>query len=221
MVFLHGYLSSNEAFTAQIEYFSAFYRVTAFDFLGQGKSGELKDPFSVSDYADWTEAVLEQLGVRSAYVIAHSFGARVAVKMAARGGQVCDKLLLVGPAGVILKRGFSYKIKVKTYRICKKLFPAFAERKFGSAEYKTLSPVMKESYKKIVNEDLRADAAKIDFPVLLVRGKDDQTTTAAEAAAYQSVLQKGRTETMSGGHFAFAQYPLAFNLIAEEFFSNG
>ena len=79
MVFFHGYLSSKEAFTAQINYFSRFYRVTAFDFLGQGKSGELKDPFSVSDYADWTEAVLEQLGVRSAYVIAHSFGARVAV----------------------------------------------------------------------------------------------------------------------------------------------
>ncbi len=221
MVFLHGYLSSKEAFAAQIDYFSAFFRVTALDFLGQGQSGELKTPFSVSDYADWTEAVLEKLGVKNAYVVAHSFGSRVAVKMAARGGQVCDKLLLVGPAGVILKRGFSYKFKVKAYRICKKMFPAFAERKFGSAEYKTLSPVMKESYKKIVNEDLRADAAKIKLPVLLVRGKDDKTTTAAETAAYQSVLQKGRTEMMSGGHFAFAQHPLAFNLIAEEFFSHG
>ena len=34
LVFFHGYLSSKESFTAQIEYFSRFYRVTAFRFFG-------------------------------------------------------------------------------------------------------------------------------------------------------------------------------------------
>ena len=74
MVFLHGYLSSKEAFTAQIAYFSKFYRVTAIDFLGFGESEPLKTAFSVGDYAEWLRKVLLALGVKKPHVIAHSFG---------------------------------------------------------------------------------------------------------------------------------------------------
>lgn len=221
LVFFHGYLSSKEAFSAQIEQFSRFFRVTAFDFLGQGNSPPLPSGFSVADYADWTGELLEFLRVRSPHVIAHSFGVRVAVKMAARGGHVFDKLLFVGPAGVILRRGFSYRLRVKTYRAVRKFFPAFAEKKFGSREYRTLSPVMRESYKKIVNEDLREDAKRIENEVLLVCGNRDTTTPRNEAEAYAKVLKKGRLEVMEGGHFAFAEHPLAFQLIAEDFFFHG
>lgn len=220
LVFMHGYLSQKESFYHQIEYFSKFYKVTAFDFLGQGKSSPLQEPFSVADYADWTKALFQALRIENPYILAHSFGARVAIKMAAQGGQLCDKLLLTGAAGVVLKRGIKYKIKVKAYRFCKKIAPNFAEKRFGSAEYRTLSPIMRESYKKIVNEDLRKDAAKIETPVLLVCGEDDTTTPIKEAQAYLAVLKRGKLQTITGGHFAFLENPLPFNLIAEEFFSN-
>jgi pimeloyl-ACP methyl ester carboxylesterase len=101
--------------------------------------------------------------------------------------------------------------------LVKKFAPTFAERHFGSAEYRALSPVMKESYKKIVNEDLRESAKKIDNEVLIVEGKNDQVTTAAEAGEYLRCLKKGRLRMMEGGHFAFAENPMTFNLIAEEF----
>ena len=54
LVFLHGYLSSKEAFLPFLDYFSGRYRVTAFDFCGFGQSAPLTSPFSVSDYAVWT-----------------------------------------------------------------------------------------------------------------------------------------------------------------------
>ena len=144
-MFLHGYLSSKEAFAAQIAYFSKFYRVTALDFLGFGHSRYLTNAFSVGDYADWLLDVLAALKVEKPHVIAHSFGCRVAVKAAGEKGDVFDKILLTGPAGVILNRGFAYRVKVRTYRIVKKIFPRFAERRFGSEEYRSLSPIMKES----------------------------------------------------------------------------
>lgn len=222
LVLFHGYLSSKESFTAQIGYFSKFFRVTALDFPGFGAAEPLTEPFSVSDYALWTQKTLKRLDVVYPHVIAHSFGCRVAVKMAAksseRGGQVFDKMLLTGPAGIILKRGMRYKIKVRTYRLVRKLAPDFADRHFGSAEYKTLSPVMRESYKKIVNEDLREDARKIKNKVLLVEGTGDNTTPMQAAEIYLSCFQNGRIKTMEGGHFAFAENPIAFNLTAEEFF---
>ncbi len=218
LLFLHGYLSSKEAFTLQINYFSRFYRVTALDFLGFGKSAPLKSPFSVPDYAAWTEEVMKILHVERPHVIAHSFGCRVAVKMASENEQIFDKILLTGPAGVILKRGFFYHCKVRTYRAVRKIAPKFAERKFGSKEYRSLSPIMKESYKKIVNEDLRADAKRIKNQVLIVQGSKDTVTPIKEAQAYLSCLQKGRMKEIKGDHFAFVQSPTAFNMIAEEFF---
>ena len=218
LLFLHGYLSSKEAFTAQIEYFSRFYRVTAIDFLGFGQSSPLNAPFSVSDYASWTREALALLGVKTPTVVAHSFGCRVAIKMASQEATAFDKLLLTGAAGVILKRGITYHAKVKAYRWIKKFAPRYAEKHFGSEEYRSLSPIMKESYKKIVNEDLRDCARKIENEVLIVEGNKDKTTPLREALAYLGCFKNGRLRLAQGGHFAFVDDPVAFNLIAEEFF---
>ena len=215
---MHGYLSSKEAFAAQVAYFSRFFRVTAIDFLGFGDSKALTSPFSVGDYAEWLKTVMLDLGLQKPHVIAHSFGCRVAVKAAFYEPSLFDKILLTGPAGVILKRGIKYRFKVGTYRFVKKFAPAFAERKFGSKEYRTLSQMMKESYKKIVNEDLRVCASGVLNEVLIVEGTDDKVTTRAEAQAYLKCFPKGKMRMIEGGHFAFAENPVSFNLIAEEFF---
>ena len=217
-MFLHGYLSSKEAFSAQISYFSRYFRVTAFDFLGFGQSDPLTSAYSVGDYAEWTKGILRELKVEKPHIIAHSFGCRVAVKLASAENGAVDKLLLTGPAGVILNRGLGYKIKVKTYRAVKKIAPRFAQKHFGSAEYRSLSPIMRESYKKIVNEDLRACAQKVENEVLLVEGTRDTVTTKAEAEAYERAFPNARLQTIEGGHFAFAENPVVFNLLAEEFF---
>ena len=147
LVFLHGYLSSKEAFLPFLDYFSGRYRVTAFDFCGFGQSAPLTSPFSVSDYAAWTGEAFRLLGIEKPYCIAHSFGCRVAVKMQAIapfGKEIFDKMIFTGPAGLLPRRTWKYRLKVKAYRAVKKWFPALAERKFGSEEYRSLSPVMKE-----------------------------------------------------------------------------
>lgn len=217
MLLLHGYLSSKEAFGAQVEYFSRFFRVTALDFLGFGGSRYLTNPFSVEDYAVWTKEVLRLLSVKKPHVIAHSFGCRVAVKAAALNDGLFDKIVLTGPAGVILKRGLAYHCKVKAYRFVKRFAPRFAEKRFGSAEYRTLSPVMKESYKKIVNEDLRAYARMVKNPVLIIEGAQDTVTPLAEAEAYAACFLDVRLTKIEGGHFAFVENPVLFNLATEEF----
>ena len=192
--------------------------MTAVDFIGFGGSGSLQEAFSVDDYARWLGEFLALVKLEKPHVIAHSFGCRVAVKLASNNPSAFDKILLTGPAGVILKRSFSYRAKVAAYRLVKRVFPAYAERNFGSQEYRGLSPIMKESYKKIVNEDLRAGAARVENEVLIVEGKLDTVTTAQEAKAYVEAFPKATLRTMDGGHFAFVEHPLTFNLIVEEFF---
>ena len=218
LLLLHGYLSSKEAFAAQVAYFSKFFRVTALDFLGFGDSRALTSAFSVGDYAKWLKDVVAALELQKPHVIAHSFGCRVAIKTAVLDPEIFDKIVLTGPAGVILKRGIKYRFKVGAYRFVKRFAPKFAERKFGSKEYRGLSSLMKGSYKKIVNEDLRECARGVFNDVLIVEGKEDKVTTRAEAEAYLRCFPKAKMEMIEGGHFAFAENPLSFNLIAEEFF---
>ncbi len=218
LVFLHGYLSSKESFYPQIEYFSKLYRVTAFDFPGFGKSDPIPAAWSVGDYADWLKSFLEEQKIRKPLVIAHSFGGRVAVKCLAREA-LFDKAVLCGCAGIVPKRTASYRLRVKIYRIVKKIAPRYAEKHFGSSEYKTLSPVMRESYKKIVNEDLRGEAKNITRPVLFVTGENDTATPVSSAEIYHGCVKCSRLLVLKDcSHFAHLDDPLAFNLAAEEFF---
>ena len=63
LVFLHGYLACKESFAYQIACFSRFFRVTAFDFPGMGKSAPLSSPWSVGEYAAHARKVFAALGV--------------------------------------------------------------------------------------------------------------------------------------------------------------
>ncbi len=220
LVFLHGYLASKESFYPQVNYFSGSYRVTALDFPGMGQAEPLTAPWSVSDYADWTAQALEELNIKDAFVIAHSFGGRVAVKLLARGYPF-KAAVLTGCAGIVPKRGLKYKLRVKTYKLVKRCAPKYAERHFGSAEYRGLSPVMRESFKKIVNEDLRADATKIACPVLFITGERDGETPVSSARVYADAVRGSSLLVMENcGHFAHLDDPIRFDLAAEEFFSH-
>lgn len=191
--------------------------MTAIDFLGFGKSAPLPTAYSVGDYAEWTAAVIRALGLQRPHVIAHSFGCRVAVKLASAEKDAFDKIVLTGAAGIILNRGFAYRLKVKAYRVCKRIAPRFAERNFGSEEYRTLSPLQKESYKKIVNEDLRVAARLVQNRTLIIQGKQDETTPLRAAQIYLESFPCAKLRLMDGAHFAFVENPLTFNLITEEF----
>ncbi len=217
LVFLHGYLASKENFYGQINYFSKQYRVTALDFAGMGASETLTEPFSVGDYADWTARALESLHISFPHLIAHSFGGRVAIKMLSRG-DVFDRVVLAGCAGIVKKRSAGYRLRVRAYRAVKRVAPKFAEAHFGSDDYRRLSPVMRESFKKIVNEDLREDAKRIARPVLFINGTEDRETPLSSVKILHACVANSALCLMEGcGHFVHLDDPLAFNLAAEEF----
>ena len=216
LVFLHGYLSCKESFYPQIGYFSRHFRVTAPDFPGFGKSDRIPAAWSVGDYADWLEGFFKEQGIVFPYVIAHSFGGRVALKCLARG--LIDRAVLTGCAGIVKKRPMASRIRVGGYRLVKRVSPRFAEAHFGSREYRSLSPLMRESYKKIVNEDLREEAGRIARPVLYLYGERDKETPLSSGRILHECTAGSKLAVFKGcGHFAHLEEPLMFNLAAEEF----
>lgn len=212
VLLLHGYGSRKESFYYQIKFLSQYFCVTAPDFPGFGASEGIESAWAVADYAEWLKSFMGALKLNAPHIIAHSFGARVAIKLLSENAGLAKRIVLTGGAGLVKPRSPQYKRRVKAYRRIKKLFPKFAERHFGSEEYKKLSPVMKESYKKIVNEDLKSAAAKITNKTLLIYGEGDTVTPAnEEGATFNSLIKNSTLQTMCGGHFCFSEHPQTFN----------
>lgn len=211
MLLLHGYGSKKESFYYQIKFLSQYFCVIAPDFPCFGASEGTDTPWSVGDYAAWLEKFIEKTVTDRPHVVAHSFGARVALKLLSEN-DLAEKLVITGGAGLVKPRSPRYMRRVRAYRFVKKLFPKYAERHFGSEEYRKLSPLMKESYKKIVNEDLRACAQKICNPAYLLYGENDTVTPPEEEGEiFHSLIKNSKFETMPGGHFCFSEHPDIFN----------
>lgn len=174
----------------------------------------------MGDYAEWLKKFILAAGLKKPHIIAHSFGARVAIKLLSKNPDFCEKLIITGGAGLVKPRSPQYIRRVKRYRFIKKIFPRYAEKHFGSEEYKKLSPVMKESYKKIVNEDLKDFAAKIQNETLLIYGNADTVTPAnEEGETFARLIKNSKLILTEGGHFTFSEHPQAFNNIISQFLS--
>ena len=217
---MHGYLSNKESFYYQIKFLSKYFKVTAPDIVGFGKSSPIEKAYSVDDYCDFLEKFIKKSRLVRPHILAHSFGARVALKFLGERDGDAEKLIITGGAGIVKPRSPRYMRQVKAYRRVKKLFPKFAEKHFGSEEYRTLSPLMKESYKLIVNEDLRSYAKNIKNKTLLLYGREDSVTPPdEEGKIFESLICGSRLQIMDGGHFCFSEHPEKFNQTIFKFLS--
>lgn len=214
---MHGYLSSKESFIYQTDYLSKNFRVIAPDLSGFGESPPLKSPYSLDDYVSEVLNLVNALGLDSYCVVAHSFGARVAIKLALLDKRL-NKLVLTGAAGLKPRRTFKYYFKVYSYKILKKILKKERLKNFGSNEYKTLSPVMQRSYLKIVNTHLDKIAPSVVNETLIIHGELDRETPLYTARKYNKLIKNSRLKVLKGcGHFAFIDSPFDFNLQVENF----
>lgn len=222
ILFLHGYMSQKESFYYQIKFFAEHgFMCVAPDFPGFGASAPLSGAWSVGDYASWLSSFAAAQNLCCPHIIAHSFGARVALKLLS-AENMADRLVITGGAGLVKPRSSAYMRKVRAYRLVKKIAPSFAERHFGSAEYRSLPPIMKESYKKIVNEDLSACARLIKNKTLLVYGRDDAVTPPQEEGAiFNRLIYGSELKVIDGDHFCFCRNAATFNAAVLAFLNGG
>ena len=214
---LHGYLSMKETFIRQIEYFAPKMRVIAIDMRGFGKSEPLKTPYSLDDYCQDVYDFLTATGVKKYSIVGHSFGGRVAVKLALSDKRV-DNLILVGAAGIKPKRKPAYYFKVLKYKFLKRFKKNFNADKYGSDDYKKLDPVMKQSFVKIVNEHLNGVICGIKNRTLIISGDKDTETPPYFAKTFNKKIKGSELYFVKGGgHFCFLKNYGEVNAVLNEF----
>lgn len=210
-------MSSKESFLKQINFLKNFRRVIAIDLTGFGKSKKMERAYSLDDYVFDVLSVINELKIESYDLLAHSFGGRIAVKLALLDERV-KKIVLTGSAGLKPKRKLSYYFKVYYYKLCKNVFKSKRLNNFGSPEYKMLSGVERQSYVKIVNTFLDGLIPKIKNKTLLIFGKNDGETPLYMAKRFNKKIKNSYLYVINdAGHFCFIEKSHEFNVMLSEF----
>lgn len=217
-MFLHGYGCTFNTFYRQTVFFERYFSVYGLDLKGFGDNREMPYPYSLDDYILEVKEYIYKKGIKTPSVIAHSFGGRIAVKMAAEDEKAFDKIVLTGAAG--LKPRFSLKktLKKRTFSLLKRFLPKEKLSGFYSEDYRSLSPVMRESFIKIVNEYVDGLLDRINNPTLIINGENDKETPPYSAKRFHKGIKNSKLVFIkNAGHFCFLEAPLKFNSEVREF----
>ena len=215
---MHGYLSSSNCFVYQIPFFQRDFDVYAPDFKGFGNNKGMPKAYSLDDYVDDLVRYLDDRKIIKPSVVAHSFGARVALKATYRYPDIFGKIVLTGAAGMTPKKTVKKVAKKATYKLLKNFLPKEKLKVFYSSDYLALDGVMRESFVKIVSERLEYTLSSVKNPTLLIFGKDDKDTPLYMARRmHRGIINSKLLVFEKAGHFCFLDKPLKFNTEVKEF----
>lgn len=181
---------------------SGSHRVTLLDFAGFGESEEPNTVYGVPDYASDVVSLLKSLEIESATLVGHSFGGRVALEISAKYPQIVKRLALVDSAGLKPRRGLKYYFKVGLHKILRKIGLKGLK---GSSDYRILSPVMRETFKRVVNYDQTYLLNEIKCPTAIFWGDKDRDTPKYMAKKFNKYIADSSIFWLIGGHFAYAE----------------
>lgn len=213
ILFLHGWGCDGSVFANVVQNLpnNSNYMI---DFVGFGKSANpTESGWTVFDYANDVVKFLDEQNLPRVTIVAHSFGCRIAILLCALHPNRVNKILLFAPAG-IRKPSFKRWCKVAKYKICKFLckmgFSQNLTARYGSVDYNACESSIKNTFVKVVNQDLSKYAKKITCPTLIINGKNDTQTPLKQAKLMHKYIKNSALVEIDGGHFALFQNPQAF-----------
>lgn len=227
IVFLHGWGADKNSFLWLKNYFEE-YSLLFVDFPGFGESAIPEKPYFVSDYVCRLNELLSQFEIENLILVGHSFGGRVAIKYAFYHQNEYNKfnLVLVDSAGIKPRRSLSYYIKVARFKRVKKLASKSKKyevklKEFGSADYKNVTGVMRQTFINVVNEDLASYAKHILCKTIIVWGSKDNDTKLYMAKTLKRLIKNSELYILNNaGHFSFLDNPQEFIIILDTFVKN-
>ena len=100
LVLIHGITSSSLSWVRVAPRLSATWRVIAVDLKGHGDSDRPAEGYRIEDQAAEVAGLVRELELQDVSVIGHSWGGRIALYLATRGGLTPRRLVLEDPGGL-------------------------------------------------------------------------------------------------------------------------
>ena len=227
VILLHGWGGSVKSLESVFQRLILFHEVFAIDLPGHGMSDLPPNPWGVFEYSEFLRNVMDKFNLIKPHFIAHSFGGRVAIHLAANFPQRVNKLILVNSAGVKPPRSTRYYFKVSLAKVAK-----YFGKRFGRAgrvvrnrlylaiqskDYSNAGP-LRDTFIKIVNEDLAPLLPRIEAPTLLIWGENDKDTPLSSGRIMQKLIPGAELLVLkNAGHFSYIDQFGKFCLFSEKF----
>ena len=191
------------------------FTLAALDLPGFGSTPPPHEPWGTERYARAAAEVLEELGGELT-VVGHSFGGRVAAQLAASRPGLVSSLVLTG-VPLVRVPGRPASAPPRAFRVARALhrrgilsdqrMESF-RRKYGSADYRAASGVMRDVLVRAVNESYDEVIEAIRCPVELVwGGGDDDVPVAVAEELQRRMAQSHLTVVAEAGHLLPLEAP--------------
>jgi 3-oxoadipate enol-lactonase len=219
VVLLPGWGDTSKTFYGLARSLTDEYTALAVDLPGFGGSQAPDVAWGLEDYSGFIAAWLKKIGIKDVHaLIGHSHGGATAIYGLGNNLIKADKLVLLASAGIRNQQRIQkniFKAAAKTAKLPMMLLPGAQRqklrRKFYSAAGSDLMllPHMEETFKRIVNQDVQASAAKVVVPTLLIYGSRDKSTPVRYGHILNRLIRGSRLEVVNAGHFVHLDDPAA------------
>ena len=234
ILLLHGWGCDRSLMQPVADALKLHARILLVDFPGHGQSGRPPEPWGVPEYASCLKTLLEKTGFIPCDVVAHSFGCRVAVWLAAEYPDLFHRLVLTGAAGIRPEPTAESRKRSARYQKLKKacgvlgniplmngVSDRLAERlrqKYGSRDYNALDEEMRKTFIRVIQQDLSPLYPRIKQSTLLLWGDEDTETPLWMGRAMEKWIPDAGLVILEGGsHFAYLEQIGRFNTIVNHF----
>ena len=229
IVILPGWGNTRATFRNIINCFKSDYTIYIIDYPGFGNSPIPSKTLDVYDYANIIREFFKEEKIVEPIIFAHSFGGRITAVLAGYYKIKFKKILFMDVAGIKPKKSVKQIIKQTLYKFLKKIIRLFPKIKqeyymqklvshFGSTDYISLPPIMRNTFKNIVNEDLKIYFKNIDDEVLILWGKMDNVTPLNDAYKIRKLIKNSALIVLPEcGHFIYLDAIIVTNKIIYEF----
>ena len=224
ILILHGWGSSSNAWGRDIEILrEAGFGVIIPDLPGFGESPAPVRAWGVDDYSGLVLRFLQALDVHPAVIVGHSFGGRVAIRLLLQSPEIAKGLLLCASSGLKKKRTrkqeaqhfiakvggpiFSVYPFSKVHSLARRLL----YRSIGEYDYYRAAGTMRDTFKRVIDEDIAVEIKKLHHPTLIVWGDQDNVTPIGDAYRFHQLIKGSRVEVIEGvGHRLYDEQPEKF-----------
>ena len=214
LVILHGWGHSAEMWRDFAYKFSDI-KVVLLDLPGFRREKLVNKEWDVSEYANWVYKKLKSKKVKSAFVLGHSFGGKVATEMAIGHPEMVEKLILVS-APVLRRPTLTTKLKILLHKISKKVVLRNALLTITNDEYKDAkNNDMGRIFVKSVEYDAGEKLAEIKVPTLIIWGDKDIDAPLFIGKEMNEMISESRLEILKNtGHNIHIENPyLMYGLV--------
>ncbi len=217
VVMLHGWGANMQLVEPLARHLSPLgYRVYTLDLPGFGATLPPPVPWSVHDYARFVLAFFDHHELDRVFLFGHSFGGRLGLVLGADHPSRLIKIALSNSAGVRTPPSRADRLRLSLYRATLNTLRAarlkglaehlrdWYRNRYGSADYRAAQGVLRDTFVRVVNEDLLPYAARVSVPTLLFWGDRDKDTPLWQGRLLeQTIPDAGLVLWQGAGHYSY------------------